>query len=282
LQEHFSLTNPHIHLNSISHAHDERHVHRQKKRKSLPISTHIGIAASLLFALAIIWYFKNGNRLQNEPVIAAEVTSNIPRITHEDGAAQGNVTPAKDLQESQSEGAPDSRRPNNNGVVKPLIVAAEPPAGSEKAKLQETTVKDTRNPAEEPQKPMALASAVANMPAKTVKNGKTNPSNDVSTTLVSKRADEAAEKVAEPAYKVDKVEIGDDLYRQHKFDKALVAYRQAMKTENAEIRAEAAFKAAKCHLELGEQDKAILLLNDLASGDGPQQKQAKKLLRKIK
>lgn len=61
LKDHFGLSNPQIHLNSLSPATDAAHHQHQypsKKKKIVPLWRNISIAAAILLCVGIAWYLK--------------------------------------------------------------------------------------------------------------------------------------------------------------------------------------------------------------------------------
>lgn len=285
IQEHYSQTNPHIHLNSITHAHSHAHRHIKTKKKALPVSVHIAIAAVLLLFLGVIWYFKQGNQLQMRKTIAALTFSdktNSATLTQESlqkqavQEAPSQQASAKPVKETMAETKIPSSD-NSSNDIKPVIYAAE----ADTKKLETTSMQSANTSSED----MNLAAAPAVVADNSVNDEKTNRKAalmEAANTVTDDGDDEAVKKEDKKTFVPDKLEIGDELYKQQKFSKAIVAYNQAMKDENPEKRIEAALKAAQCYIDLGKNDKAKTILERLASEDGTQKKAAQKMLNKIK
>lgn len=88
-------------------------------------------------------------------------------------------------------------------------------------------------------------------------------------------------KKAAPFVADDNVRSGNDLYKANNWSGALSYYQKELDSgSNKRQRHEATIMAAHCYEQMGQTDKAQVLLNGTANENKPQQTDAKKMLQK--
>lgn len=251
LQERYSITHPHIHLNAITHTGSPVRTH--KKKNVHPLWRNISIAALLLLCLAIVWFLQYDKSVSQGRQI-------IPQASVEKNKRQENTVVAAT---------------KGKNILKEER-GAEMAAPVSKEKKPVNDKKTEATPVKEQVK--TTTAKGGKMVSARSKTGTDKKSADVS----SDTANEVVKKDDKPVFEMDKLQMGDVYFGEKKFDIALVAYQQATKNENPEMRDNAAFKAAKCYVELGKETKAKGILQKLAANDGSHKKAAQNLLAQIK
>lgn len=150
LKDHFGLSNPQIHLNSLAPAADAAHAHsyhtRRKKKRVVPLWRNVSIAAALLLFIGIGWYMKYGNTaldttnpviaknenpLTEQPVLQQETQAEVTA-----GQAKDMVTSGSSLQ--QTSGDISKKETQSAGEAEMSVLAAakaKPLAKADEAKI---------------------------------------------------------------------------------------------------------------------------------------------------
>lgn len=90
------------------------------------------------------------------------------------------------------------------------------------------------------------------------------------------------ERTASASSETANNENADDLFYDGKYSKALSVYKKQMNNTDAKKSQQAQLMAARCHLNLGQKNSAIKLLEELAErGSGSPKRQAKRLLKDL-
>jgi hypothetical protein len=275
IHEHFSFINPQIHLNSLASAHPvQQHVHRYRRKKAQPMWRTSSIAAVLLVGVAVVWYMESGKNLlqRNITQVASKETVTDSNTESQALAAQ----PVVDVQKhselvSAGKPLPDAQNDTKNGNngPQPLLYVAQTDDIKDQGVAEEAPVAK-----QEVLKQMSSDDEVQAAASNTSFAAEYKPKIDSHKEIKL----EKTPMIASVPPSQDKLEMGDAFYKQGKYDIALAAYTQEMKSPDAERNAKASIKAAECYLAIGKTNKAKKILTKLADSDGPQKKAAQKML----
>ncbi len=302
LQEHFGKINPQIHLNSLAPAHAATHTHmpRRRKVKAQPLWLTSTVAAGFLLLIGLIWFARNGSRPDMSKQIAANTEERVdPEQVALTQAESNTPEPASAPADNATGNAPIPQTNGNNGPVMPPLYAKEAEEQSQAKEAPQTELRDA--PVQQPQT-VADASredlipentvATAKMPAvaayddtRATDNVKALKESEAPTgteRLEAIKASKSAKKEKNNLPPPDKLKMAESFYKQGKYDVALAAYKQEMKSPDAERSADAKMGAAECYMAMGKTENARRLLEQLAAGEGKSARVAKKMLRKLK
>ncbi|HRO43856.1 MAG TPA: tetratricopeptide repeat protein [Flavipsychrobacter sp.] len=269
LKDHLSLINPQIHLNSIAPTVQAQPIQRSSKDKVQPFLKPATIAAALILGVAVLWYLDFGkNEAANHHTLAQQTTTTQ--------AVNVVATP----QENTMNANETLSQPNDKTVA------------------QNTTQTSTNNNNDFPQKPSALL-------ATNTQTEKPKPAADTHTKAELAENKKAPKTVAAPATtsaernsllaasdmaaKDERKETDnehatspDELFEKGNYAAALSVYKKEMNTGGNRAEQDAALQAARCHINLGQKEKAIKLLEAIAeNGSGASKRQAKRLLKDL-
>lgn len=307
LKSHIGISNPEAQLKKASVPAPGEKLGRKVESiaKKTTLWRNIGIAASVLIVVGILWFMRdsifslnedNGQIAQNtEPRIISEEEVPISNTPTDENIASTaladtmsmNVAdnqPQEELtqQEQNTEEAlattETQKPPKEENKNKPELAKAET-----KPKKEEPVIAKADKAKEETKKTDAtLTSATA---------GKTNLDEQYPQRLGnSYNAEEAASKKEEkkkpvadepkpdPAANLKGIEKADYLYKEGKYRDALKIYQEEMFNQGSSKRDQATLKAAQCHKNLGEKTQAKTLLNSLIRDNSSLKGQAEKAL----
>lgn len=325
LKDHFSLTNPQIHLNSLTapaqaippHTH---YLGRKKKQKTQPLFRSVSIAAALLLCFAILWYMQYGRSektaqpiAQNiAPVNDVQTTPEQRPVAMADEPAANVVTPntTEDLPQPSTNGteprAPqqlvftDTRDVESNSATDAM--KDEVPAAAPAKKQEEVVVTAYKVPLidkyEPGSKTIVTSEQIEKMATRTTEGvAATAPgvySNKAGSVNIAGGRSDAT------GYQIDGVQVKerktkalladskDNLlkaatqYSNKEYSAALASLKGDMESPDAGRRQQANLLAARCHIALGNKEKARKLLQNLAdNGSGSEKRQARRLLRDL-
>lgn len=304
LKDHFSLTNPQIHLNSIAPAAQQVHTigrERKKKGKAQPLVRITSIAAALALVFGVLWFFDySSNKLSQNKL-----------------AQQNAATGAADAEQAipgTNNNAPATTAPVNNQEAATIASAEIPTApAAQPASTEVTNTTLAGEPVPEPQRPQALLltgnddkKEVTEEKSVAAKDAQPAASNAVAdaapaerraatedakmsvaaakapaAVLTADRIESKSLKRQEAADDADPLEEAHELYAQKKYSKALSSFKKQMKNGSTAQKQEATIMAARCYINLGDNGKAEELLKGIVEEGGPQKKAAKKLLKQL-
>jgi hypothetical protein len=306
LKDHFSLTNPQVHLNSMAPAASATAVIASRKyrgkAKSQPLVRTSSIAAIVLIGLGIMWYAEFGRKNVGKRIAASSILAANDGKAAAAAASKEEIpaTPAPQPASAQAFVASGSS-PDNPEQPKDIPQKLQPLIMTDK-KAAEVAMNDN---SEASMKNAAKQVAAARTEAKRIEEGKPEvftsrnvtdvqalPAGDYQRNAdnstasftspdTDKAADEAGNKddqTSQTAKRASVNESAEDLYLNGKWSKALQAYRKEMNVGNSRHRQHAALMAARCHANLGQKAAAIQLLQAIVTEGGSQKKAAQRML----
>jgi len=304
LKDHFSLTNPQIHLNSLAPSVQAQPIQRvAKKRTGIPLLKPSSIAAALILGFGVLWYLEHdkndirptGRIAQVSPASSGATAS--PDASKSAMAAPdetGTATRPVAANAAQNESANMPGNQPDQPQRPQALVATNPETGKNQAdaskelKTEAATPsgKDTEsNPlakteaAEETVKPATKSTAAMTFAAPVNDNAASGARSNANTYVIENSKIPASKKVSSEA---STVETADDLYASGNYRAALNVYRKQMNAAGAKDEQHAALQAAHCYINLGQKESAIKLLQSLAeNGSGSAKRQAKRLLKEM-
>jgi FimV-like protein len=269
LKDHFNLLTPQIHLNSMAPAASTVTVRRtRRKTKMPPVFKTSNVAAAVLLAIAVMWYFDF-----SKEKTAADTN------THQPGTRKNKVVNPAAITTGPTKGVqaitpPESQEPTQ-------LVLTEPERQKEAGRkdlLQpslEQNLPGNKKPAgqlETVQESSPVRPTVSDILAEERKESKN--AGATSTAVTASEDEEQAPPEAQAS--------ASDHYAAGNYAEALSIYRKEMNSPDRSSRQEATMMAAKCYLNLGQNTKAHSLLESLAEeGNGAQRRQAKRMLRDL-
>lgn len=321
LKDHFGLSNPQVHLNSMAATQSVRkHVPREKKPAKTAVLSwrSTSLAAGLLLVIGLLWFYRIDHRAP-EPI--AKVTDNLskqpPEVAGRPGEpVAGNViamnepkTGKRSVVQAITQPAPENiaaaldksadaapatlaaaADTEPGGVQQEEVMAAKaPPVAEQEPKMAKTETAD-RMSAATPVVAAASTSSYQPTFGNSYSNSKTEAyqisgarSSKMAYTVDGIRTQEKKSKIAKATTtEPDKLDAADQLYRQKNYGDALNLYAKEMHSNNASRKQTAALGAARCYLAIGNKTQAKKLLQSLAdSSDGPVRRHARRLLRDI-
>lgn len=295
LKDHFSLHNPQVHLNSMAPAQPIAQVQpRQRKRlRSMPFWRPSGIAAMLLLALVIIWYYRSGESIRNRQI--AQTTDPAPAGEVQNAHLQSTGQPlaSADLIEVDEEpivvqsgigNSPQSPQQPQQPVIiadnsvedvkQAKEIERKDKAAKDQAKKEEKepVVAQYRTPlVDKPAAPQApAADEIEKMPSRTT--------NSVAATSAGTNPKPASEKTVSLKETRTSEASADDLYSDKKYSAALKLYKEQMNSGSRSKRNYAAIQSARCYLALGNKQSAIKLLQGIVNEGGAHKRAARRML----
>lgn len=290
IREHFDRISPQIHLNSVAPAVTASH----EKKKTVSISMHtwrmLAAAALILIAFGLLWRFEFSNDsavskplAQNEkntvdpgpaapPPANQALKQNISDqpATGSNGIIgsankQTNADPVSTITEQQQKPTSSGYTSNSDAetnqmlersdgdkVTAPVMTA---PAPSAQAARDESVMTVSKN----------VAGGSSSATAGSVANGTTT--------------NRSTAKKDQPT---DYLEQGNTQFDQQKYTGAIASYKKELSGSDQDRRQQAMLMTAKSYINLGQNDKAIPLLEAIVKEGGSQKHAARKLLRQIR
>jgi FimV-like protein len=302
LKDHFSIHQPQVHLNSMAPAQPVVMPVQPKRRKlkAQPLWRPSSIAAAVLLGFGLLWYIKFGQKAVDNAQLAqafpeTSVTDQVStpgetqqsRALYNDGVAE-NASAAAEVQPQQNNLGPNQPPPTTQP---PVVLADDMPKPEAKANLENKADESVQKqqaaedmgstayftpPASkaDTKDVTVIESVAANKKARTLakipQNAGTQLSEEVVASAGSRRENAKAELSA------------DDLYSNGKYSAALNLYKQEMAEAGSRgKRQRAAINVARCHLAMGNKQKARQLLQSIVDEGGPQKRTARKMLEDI-
>lgn len=282
LEDHFSLINPQIHLNSIAPSMGAQPVTRVlKKKNNAPLLKPTSILSALILAFAVLWYLD-----YEKPAVA---DNNQRIIEVQSDVANQQVVPLKDVTPESAQTIPQSQvdeqiaiptgsEDNQHSNKQQAFVATE--AGLDEQVKASTDTHLTRT--ETPEK-QALVKTTPVPNADAVSKGDHDVKSSVTSSdkTMNEEKKLPSEKILEEKAEPDLREA-DELFNAGKHQAALPIYKKQMNTSGGRDAQYSTLQAARCYLNLGKKDAAVKLLQSLSEeGSGASKRQARRLLREL-
>ena len=309
LKDHFGLSNPQVHLNSMAATQSVRkHVPREKKPAKTTVLSwrSTSLAAGLLLLAGLIWFYRVDHRAP-EPI--AKVTDNLskqsPEIARKPGepkaekrsvvqaitqSAPENITASLDKSAEATPATLAAVADTEPGVVqKEEVMVAKAPPVAEGPKLAKTEAAD-KLPASTPAVATASTSSYQPSFGNSYSNSKTEAyqisgarSSKMAYTVDGVRTQDKKSNIAKATTtEPDKLDAADQLYLRKNYGDALNLYAKEMHAADADRKQAAMLGAARCYLALGNNAQAKKLLQNLVdSSNGSVRRHARRLLREI-
>jgi FimV-like protein len=321
LKDHFSLTNPQIHLNSLAPAAAAAPVQKRVRTRSKTqplLLKPTSIAAAIILGFGVMWYLEFG-RDQIKPRQIASGTV----ATTSDGKMASNeaeVADAAPVTEQSATAAasgqmgvmssPDGGNQMNDQPqkVQPLIIT-DSKTGAEN-KSAEAAQKDITAPSATVATNKAAftkqhdASGTITLPTSKVEKLPTRNTSDITTIAAGAPAKDGESSVFTSARKKgaddeadDRTEVLDSrsdegdgrklstanaLYESGNYGAAASSYKEQIGGDDKRTSQQATLMAARSYLKLGQKEKAKQLLQSLVNeGSGSQKRQAKRMLKDL-
>jgi hypothetical protein len=318
LKDHFNLSNPQIHLNSLAPAAAVPVPHKKQRNRvwSQPVWKTTGIAAALLIALGWLYYKEFGST--SVPQSSLAVSS--PSMATGQQPVNQEIVSSQDGDINMSSGATEAARqslpePERNGAQKvpPVIVTADKrgpdamianAAPSEQNSTQpadkDVSIAKAAGEVSEDQRALVLRRALKDDEGRKNEVAPSAPktpvfSNNISSgpsagaqynqqTLGYSSAEGVERTVSEKKRarkEIADVPVSEQLYHSGKWSDALAAYKKEMSSPDKGTRQRATVMAAKCYLNLGQTKSARKLLETIVEEGGSQKRVAKRMLRQM-
>lgn len=279
LKEHFSITHPEVHLNSMALSSSLHSGSKFKGIKTVRLflkpSGYISAAVLILCALGymeISKSFKTGA----DPEVRARSVIKSPEAenTLEPVAAESffrtdkavTTTPGENPVETFSVRQVSGEQPGQQ-KPEPLLIAD--PAQKIKKEPQHIAG----------QKPNVVP-AEKNTREETVP--KTTGTKEKKEKLIKEQPDQSFENPAAKEVSGTEILSAEELFRAGKFEAALKNYKAHMNTGSDRDRQYAALNVARCYMGMGKYENAKLLLQSLVeNGSGAPKRQARRMLRNL-
>ena len=316
LKDHFSLTNPQIHLNSLAPAAAAPAVQKRTRNKSKTqplLLKPTSIAAAIILGFGVMWYLEFGieqirpsqiasrtvaspgdqvgkaseEKVVEPPRIAGQTatTAGVGLMSAPDGSSQMNDQPQK-VQSLIVTDSKTSAEKSATEIAQRDMNAQSVAATADKAAIKQdppgSITLPTANVEKLPTRNMSDSKTMTG--AATVKGSESN----VLTTGRKKAADEETVVKSEAGdFSSDegngrKLSAANALYEAGNYGAAASSYREQMNVEDKRTSQQATLMAARSYLKLGHKVKAKQLLQTLVNeGSGSQKRQAKRLLKDL-
>jgi FimV-like protein len=300
LKDHFSIHHPQVHLNSMAPAQPIVQVAQPKRKrmKVQPFWRPSSIAAVVLLGFGLLWYIKFGQKA----VEKVQIAQALPERTEVNNASASAANETQQNQALYNDGIveknsaatvtqpPESNLPNQTPpTTQPPVLLADNVEGSDaKASLDsrqdENIQKQAGNedlstaakfvpaaPAADTKDVDVVQAVAANKKTKTLAKMPQNTGTQLSEIEVATAGSRRENGKAEPS--------ADDLYNNGKYSAALNLYKQEMAEAGSRgKRQRAAINVARCHVAMGNKQKARQLLQSIVDEGGPQKRTARKML----
>lgn len=292
IKEHFDRITPQIHLNSMAAVPmAEPSVASQKAKKiTFPgWQRNLGIAASILLAFGLLWYWQYGrdDALSSAPIAAnmdaatpASPAGSAAAPAGEDNSYAGEATgsslsrPALEADKYKDAGPAESVTPGSTAL------SSQPGAGNmpsaDRAEIRDAEPASARSMAAPPPAPKP-APAVAAAPQPDARPaGRAGKNAAPTTSAAAKATDVDAEETI-----TDHLEEGNARYEDKDYRAAVGEYKKDMASTDAARRQKATVMAARSYANMGQKAKAIQLLQGIVAEGGPEKRTARRLLRQL-
>ena len=320
LKDHFSLTNPQIHLNSLAPAAAAPAMQKRSKTRGRVqplLLKPSSIAAAILLGLGVMWYLEFGNeQVKPRQVASATVAAATDETPVSEQSSSTEAVAVTDVPNSEtaSQLGLTSRQTEQRNFdddpqkVQPLIIT-DPKAGKDKqaaeAESKSSVAADAALAKTAKAKREEINTSTISLPTTTVEKLPRIPSAAASFNegLPSTRKAEhgaaivVKDKVvgsegATNSRKENSVgsadasaktlKDGDELYDAGEYKAAAISYKKQMNSSDSRTSQHATLMAAKSYIKLGQKDNAIKMLRTLAEeGSGTYKRQAKRMLKDL-
>lgn len=304
LKDHFSLTNPQVHLNSMAPAATAPAMQRRNRRSKVqPLFRPTALAAALILAFGVLWYLQySKEHPENQALIARNAS---PAITEQKTATEpvddqpaAATLIAKNIPEEENRPA----KTEILGADQPQPVASFTPAAKDLGsdKKEDVVVKEERvsnltaqkaalqGETEQQRGEAVKMAAPVKLPATTSAAAyQAKSTNEV--TISGARSNgtiytvDGVQLQSQSASRTDdEVSKAEDLYESGNYSEALKTYKKQMNEGSGSTRQHATLMVARIYLKTGQKANAIKLLQSLVDeGSGPSRRQAKRLLKDL-
>jgi len=286
LKDHLELHPPQIYLNSIAHTAAGKDAGNNTLWKPL------AIAATLLLCLGLGWYFKNYRQKNDISVIAQLNTkdSEIKRTSVETANQSRTANDNRSLQEEEKKNKKiflySEKTDNTQSVSVPQTA---PEAIKESAPKVSTPALQPANFEKDESANSPKKENAEEQPVAAYREASSPPSiaSDKRSEAISEDDNSKKEKSiniasAQPANESND-NLADNYYQNGNYSKALTEFKKQIRNRDVQQSQYAQLMTARCYLQLGEQNHAKEMLEELAeNGNGSYKRQARRLLRQIK
>lgn len=285
LEDHFSLINPQIHLNSIAPSIGAQPVTRVLKKKNAPpLLKPTSIVAALILAFAVLWYldYEKPAPSYNHPIVTEEQSSSSKRQSlpvRNEKPAQTEQAIGTDQKSGSKTASTDEEgsRPLSNKPQALIATGSDP----EEKNGGAADTHLSRQVQPEKQEITKFASGVSSIGVTSKVNEDVKqtiaPSEKTIDTEKKRPLEKNVEEKAEPD-----LQDANEFFNAGNHQAALSIYRKQMNTTGGRDAQYAALQAARCYLNLGNKEAAAKLLQSLSGeGSGSSKRQARRLLREL-
>lgn len=321
LKDHFSLTNPQIHLNSLAPAAAAPAMQKRSKTRGRVqplLLKPSSIAAAILLGLGVIWYLEFGNeQVKPRQVASATVATATDETLVSERNSSTEAVAAEEVAGSEnasklgitSQQSGQRNFDDDPQKVQPLIIA-DPKAGKDqqaaesesnatvaadaapaktaKAKREEantSTISLPTTSVEKLQSRMPAAAAAFNEGPPSSRKAEHGAAVVVKERSTGSESEADTQEEISPASVSDETKglnSGDKLYRSGDYKAAAASYKKQMNSSDSRTSQQATLMAAKSYIKLGQKENALKLLNTLAEeGSGTYKRQAKRMLKDL-
>jgi len=321
LKDHFSLTNPQIHLNSLAPAASAPAMQKRSKTRGRVqplLLKPSSIAAAILLGLGVMWYLEFGNeQVKPRQVASATVAAATDETPVSEQNSSTEAVAAKDLPNSETASQlgltsqPTEQRnfDDDPQKVQPLIIADPKARKDQQAAETEskaTVAADAALAKKAKAKREEINTSTISLPSTTVEKLQSRmpaaattftdvaPSGrkaEHGTAVIVKEKGLGSESAADSQEENKPASVssapkglrdGDELYESGEYKAAAASYRKQMSSSDSRTSQHATLMTAKSYIKLGQKENAVKLLKTLADeGSGTYKRQAKRMLKDL-